>query len=87
MEPLLDRFNELTINNDSLAKYLIENEEHIHKLTVVTSSSVASRVFECRVKKIEDELANKRHKSFPQEAKEKGIDDLVNHFGQFRYRK
>ena len=43
--------------------------------------------YDYKVKKIEDELANKRHKSFPQEAKEKGIDDLVNHFGQFKNKK
>ena len=85
--PLSERFKELTANDDSLAKYLLENEDDINRLTVTSSFDVASKVFDYRVKKVEDELAKKRYINFSKDAKKKGIGDLVDDLGQFKNKK
>lgn len=86
--PLQKRFEELTLNKDtSLAKYLLENEEYIKRLTVVSSHKTVSEFFEKKVTKVEREIETRRHSEFFEIAKENKITDLVNDLAQFSSRK
>ena len=85
--PVSDSFKELTKNDNSLSRYLLENEENINRLTVVSSNDPIVNVYTDKVTKVEYELSKKRYASFNKVAKEKGIHDLINNIGQFRKKK
>ena len=86
--PLQKRFDELTLNkNTSLAKYLLENAEHIKRLTVVSNHKAVSELFDNKVNKVEREIAKRRYSEFFEIAKENKISDLVNDLAQFSSRK
>lgn len=87
--PLSELFKELTENkNDSLALYLIENEENIKRLTVASSSEIISDHYSKVVMPIESQMGEKRVNNFYLFAKEKGIADIINvKMGQFHDKK
>lgn len=86
--PLSERVIELTADKDSsLAKYIIDNEEHIKRFTAVSSSEVISDSFTSRVGRVEHQFTKDRRKEFSEIAKEKKIDDITNELGQFSSKK